>query len=146
MTVCTSGLGRVRRAGKHCPGSRSGSSPVSDSQQWISLFSNTACSMLLSLLPATLCSKCDTSHHLLTEIRSGVSSHKEQAMLCHPEKPLLQGWMGVTTPKPQTYQPSAGPHIPAVQEHTEPHPATSGWIATSHLQGQRKILNSGFHS
>lgn len=47
-------------------------------------------------------------------------------MLCHPEKPLLQGWMGVSTPKPQTHQPSAGPQIPAVQEHAEPHPAMPG--------------------
>lgn len=99
----------------------------------IGLFSNTACSMLLSLLPATLCSKCDTSHHLLTETRSGVSSHEKQTMLCHPEKPLLQGWTGVTTPMLQTYQPSAGPQIPAVHKHAEPHPATSGWIAMSCL-------------
>lgn len=142
MIVCTSGLGRVRRAGKHCPGSRSGSSPVSGRQQWISLFSNTACSMLLSLLPATRCSKCDTSHHLFTETRSGVSSHEEQAMLCHPEKPLPQGWVGVTTPMPQTITPLQG-HRSQLCRNAEPHPATCEWMAMSDLQGQRKILNSG---
>lgn len=47
-------------------------------------------------------------------------------MLCHPEKLVPQGWVGVTTPKAQTYQPSAGPQIPAVHEYAEPHLDT--WV------------------
>lgn len=130
MTVCTSGLGRVRRAGECWPGSRSSSSPVSGSQQGISLFSNTACSMLLSLLLATHCSKCDTSHHLLTKTRSGVSSQKEQGMLCHLTKPSPRGQMGDTRPKPQTHQTSAGPRVPAVHTSTQKHalPCTHTWV------------------
>lgn len=144
MTVCTSGLGRVRRAGEGWPGSRSSSSPISGSQRGISLFSNTACSMLLPLLPATRCNKCDTSHGLLSKTRSGVSSHEEQAMLCHPAKPSLcpDGQQQTEAMNTPTFCMAAGP---GTQQHTLPHTHMLGWTARP-PQGQKKTLNSSLHS
>lgn len=107
-TIFTPGLGRVSRAAARWPGSRSNSSRASASRQGISFISNTACSMLLSRLPASHCSKCDTSHHPPTKTRSGVSSHRPRAVPRHPTNHSLRERRGRTRPKPPTQAPLQG--------------------------------------
>lgn len=94
MLVFALNLRRVRRAGEHWAGSRFNSSLLSASQQGISFISNTACSMLLSLLSASHCSKCDTLHHLLAKTRSGVSSHRSLSNALPRCNPLATGLKG----------------------------------------------------
>lgn len=136
MTVPTLGLGGVRRAGERWPGSRPSSSPIPGSQQGISLVSNAACAMLLSLLPAA-----NVTRHTSSSQKPGQEFALTRNQRCSVtlQSPRRQDGWATPAQSHKRHQPSAA----STPKHALPgtHAQADGQ-GHPPLQGQRKTLNS----